>query len=153
MTPAAKTANKSLAGMQGYIHDAVIPLVNMLESAQASTLNPKDAAESAQQALKLIGNASAHFSTEQRQKATICLHRELTSLVDDEDTFKDAAPFLFGPYFQQKMKDHMEAIRNLKQFSSSCGRQKSFQKIHPIQSRGGENSRGRGHENSTIHSL
>ena len=64
MTPAVKTADKNLAGMQGLILDTAIPLVNMLESARAGTLNPKNTAESAQQALKLIGNAPAHFSTE-----------------------------------------------------------------------------------------
>jgi len=41
----------------------------MLESARADTLNPKDAAESAQQVLRLVGNASAHISTERYQKA------------------------------------------------------------------------------------
>ena len=147
MTPAAKTADKNLAGMQGLILDAAIPLVNMLESARAGTLNPKDAAESAQQALKLIGNASAHFSTERRRKASTCLNRELTSLVDDPETFKDAAPFLFGSSFQQKMKDHIEAIRNLKQSSSaSYGQRQSFRRGHPSQSRGGGNSRGRGYK-------
>jgi len=40
--------------MQGLILDAAIPLDNMLESARAGTLNLKDTAESAQQALKLI---------------------------------------------------------------------------------------------------
>jgi len=44
--------------MQGYVLDAAISLVNMLES---DTFNLKDAAESAQ-ALKLIGNGSAHLS-------------------------------------------------------------------------------------------
>ena len=55
--------------MQGLIYEAVIPLVNILESARVGTHNPKDAAE--QQDLKLIGNASAHFSTE-RCKAFMC---------------------------------------------------------------------------------
>ena len=48
MTPAAKTADKGLSGLQGLVLDAAVPLVNMLESARAGTLNTKDAAESAQ---------------------------------------------------------------------------------------------------------
>ena len=89
--------------MQSYVLDAAVPLVNMLESARAGTLNPKDAAESAQQALKLIGNASAHLSSERRRRrASTCLNKELSTLVEDEDTFKDAVPFLFGSSFQQK---------------------------------------------------
>jgi len=146
MTPAAKTADRGLSGLQGLVLDAAVPLVNMLESARAGTLNPKDAAESAQQALKLVGNASAHISTERRQRASQCLNKELLTLVEDESTFDDAAPFLFGSSFQQKMKDHMEALRNLKQASTSYGqgRQQSFRKGYPPKSQGGGNSRGRG---------
>ena len=131
--------------MQGYVLDAAVPLVNMLESARAGTLNPKDAAESAQQALKLIGNASAHLSSERRRRASTCLNKELSTLVEDEDTFKDAVPLLFGSSFQQKMKEHMEAIRNLKQSTSTpYGRGQPFRRGHPPQSRGGGSSRGRG---------
>ena len=147
MTPAAKTADKGLSGLQGLVLDAAVPLVNMLESARAGTLNTKDAAESAQQALKLIGNASAHISTERRQRASQCLNRELSTLVQDESTFDDAAPFLFRSSFHQKMKYHMEALRNLRQASTPFGqgRQQSFRKGYPPKSRGGGNSRGRGH--------
>jgi len=108
-------------------------------------LIPNDAAESAQQALKFIGNASAHLSAERRRKAATCLNNELSTLVDQEDTFLDASPFLFGSSFQQKMKEHMEAIRNLKQASTSYGHGQPFWKSHPSQSRGGGSSnRGRG---------
>jgi len=96
--------------VQGYVLDVAVPLVNILESARLGTLTPKDAAESAQQALKLIGNASAHLSAEHKWKVCTCLNKELSTLVE-EDTFKDAAPFLFGLSF---LKEHMEAIRNLK---------------------------------------
>jgi len=39
----------------------------MFESARMDTLNPKEA-ESSQYALKLVGNASAHLSTEKQCK-------------------------------------------------------------------------------------
>ena len=147
MPASAKTTDRGQAGMQGYVLDAAVPLVNILESARNGTLTPKDAAESAQQALKLIGNTSAHLSAERRRKAATCLNKELSTLVDQEDTFVEAAPFLFGPSFQQKMKEHMEAIRNLKQASTlyGHGHGQSFRKSHPSQSRGGGSSnRGRG---------
>ena len=51
MTPAAKTVDRNLAGLQGCVLDVAIPLVNMPESARTGTLNPKEAEESAQQAL------------------------------------------------------------------------------------------------------
>ena len=107
LTPVVKTADRGLAGLQGYVLDVASSLVNMLESARTGSLNPKDAAESAQQALKLIGNASGHISAERRRRATTCLKKELATLVADEETFKDAAPYLFGNSFQQRMKDHM----------------------------------------------
>ena len=44
MTPAAKTVDRSLAGLKGCVLDVAIPLVNMLESARTGTLNPKEAA-------------------------------------------------------------------------------------------------------------
>ena len=147
MTPGAKSADRGLAGLQGCVLDAAVPLVNMLESARSGTLNPKEAAESAQQALKLVGNASAHLSAERRRRAFQYLNKELSTLVEDESTFNDAVPFLFGSSFQQKMKDHMEALRNLKQSSSASygyGQQQPFRRSHPPQSRGGGNSRGRG---------
>jgi len=106
MTPTAKTANRGLAGLQGHVLDAAIPLVNILESARLGTLNPKEAAESAQQALKMVGNASAHTSTERCHRASQCLNKELSTLVEAESTFDNAAPFLFESSFQQKMKDH-----------------------------------------------
>ena len=146
MTPGAKSADRGLAGLQGCVLDAAVPLVNMLESARSGTLNPKEAAESAQQALKLVGNVSAHLSAETPQSSQY-LNKELSTLVEDESTFNDAVPFLFGSSFQQKMKDHMEALRNLKQSSSASygyGRQQPFRRSHPPQSRGGGNSRGRG---------
>ena len=93
MTPAAKTADRELAGLQGCVLDAAIPLVNMLESARSGTLNPKEAAESAQQTLELVGNASA----QRCRKASQCLSKELSTLLEKESTFNDAAPFLFGP--------------------------------------------------------
>ena len=42
--------------MQNYVLDVAIPMANMLESARMGNLTPKDAAESAQQALKFLGN-------------------------------------------------------------------------------------------------
>ena len=51
---------------------------------------------------------------ERRRKAPTHLNAELSTLVEDEDSFKDAAPLLFGRGFDQKAKDHVEAIKSLK---------------------------------------
>ena len=91
--PAAKTADRGLAGLQGCALDAAIPLVNKMESARmgtlrTGTLNPMEVAESAQQAVKLVSNALAHISTERHHKASQYLNRELSTLVR---TFSNAA--------------------------------------------------------------
>ena len=82
--------------------------IQTLESARKGTLNTKEAAESAQQALKLLGNASANISMDRRRKATQHLNAELTTLVDDEESFRDATPMLFGKNFDQRAKEHMK---------------------------------------------
>ena len=110
----AKDADRASTRIQTLVLDAACPLINMLESARKGTLNTKEAAGSAQQALKLLGNASANISRERKQKATQHLNPELATLVDDEESFKDAAPMLFGKTFDQRAKDHIDAIRSLK---------------------------------------
>ena len=77
---------------------------------------------------------------ERRRKASAHLNAELSTLVEDEDSFKDVAPLLFGRGFDQKAKDCMEAIKSLKKTVIPAGR--SFQRSHPPQSRGGGMSRG-----------
>ena len=86
----------------------------MLESARKGTLNSKEAADSAQQALRLLGNASANISMDRMCKATQHLNVELATPVDDEESFKDAAPILFGKTFNQRAKEHVEAVWSLK---------------------------------------
>lgn len=135
----AKDADRNLARLQTLVLDAAAPLLSTLEAARNGSLTSKDAAESAQLALKLLGNASANMSMERRRKATTHLNPELFTLIDDEDTFKDAAPLLFGKSFDQKARDHMEAIKSLKKSS-----QQSFQRSHPSSSRGGGTFKGRG---------
>ena len=60
----AKDVDRNMACLQSYVLDAACPLVNLLESACRGLLTTKDAAESAQQALKLLGHASASRSME-----------------------------------------------------------------------------------------
>ena len=70
MSVTEKLTDRGLTGMQGYVLDAAVPLVNILESAINGTLTPKDAAESAQQALKLIGNAFGSPVSRATQKSS-----------------------------------------------------------------------------------
>ena len=69
-------------------------------------LTLKDAAEMAQQALKLLENASATISVDRRQKTTHYLNWELSNLVKDQKTFTDTASLLFGKDFDKQAKEH-----------------------------------------------
>ena len=138
----AKDADRNLARLQTLVLDAAAPLINTLEAARVGSLTTREAAESAQLALKLLGNASANISIERRHKATTHLNPELSTLVQDEGSFKESAPLLFGKGFDQLAKEHIEAIKSLKKTTFQPNR--SFQRSHPPQSRGGGTSRGRG---------
>ena len=139
----AKDADRNLARIQTLVLDAAAPLLSTLEAARSGSLTPKGAAESAQLALKLLGNASANISTERRRKATTHLNPELGTLIEDEDNFREAAPFLFGKAFDQQAKDHIEAVKSLKKTTFTSTRQ-PFQRGHPSSTRGGGTFRGRG---------
>ena len=139
----AKDADRNLARIQTLVLDAAAPLLSTLETARSGSLTPKGAAESAQLALKLLGNASANISTERRRKAITHLNPELGTLIEDEDNFREAAPFLFGKAFDQQAKDHIEAVKSLKKTTFTSTRQ-PFQRGHPSSTRGGGTFRGRG---------
>ena len=55
-----------LACIQVWMLDAINPLVNLLELVRKGTLTPRDATESAQQALRLLGNGLATISMDRR---------------------------------------------------------------------------------------
>ena len=139
----AKEADRTLARLQTLVLDSAAPLISTLEAARKGSLTTRDATESAQLALKLLGNASANISMERRRKATTHLNPELSTLVEDEESFIDAAPLLFGKGFDQRARDHTEAIKSLKKATSFSGN-RFFQRGHPSQTRGGGSFRGRG---------
>ena len=122
----AKDANCASARIQTLVG---APLINILESARKGTLNTKEAAESAQQALKLLGNASANISMERKRNATQYLNTELVTMVDNEQSFKDAAPLLFRKTFDQRARDHIDTVKSLKKTSYYKGQ--PFQRHHP----------------------
>jgi len=115
----AKDADENLVRLQSKVLDVASPLVSLLESARRGTLIPKDAAETAQQALKLLGNASATISADRRQKATCYLNKELATLVKEPETFSDAAPLLFGKNFDKRAKEHMDTVRSFQRSITS----------------------------------
>ena len=136
----AKEADRSLARLQTLVLDAANPLVSVLESARKGLLTPKDAAEAAQQALQLLGNASANISVERRKKATRHLNQELLTIAEEEATFTDAAPMLFGKEFDKRAKEHLDTAKLLQPRSQPS---QSIRRGHPPTSRGGGSFRGK----------
>ena len=53
--------------------------------------------------LGLLGKSSAHQSKERRKNVLKDMNRDVMSLTEEEDQFKDAAPLLFGDRFEKKM--------------------------------------------------
>ena len=88
----AKDTDANLTRIQVQMLDAVNPLVNLLELACKRILTPRDATESAQQVLRLLENALGTISMDCRQEATRFQSKELCTLAQKEDTFRDAAP-------------------------------------------------------------
>ena len=81
----AKDADRCLARLQTLVLDAANPLVSVPESARKGLLTPKDAAEAAQQSLRLQGNASANTSGERRKKVARHLNWELLTIAEEEE--------------------------------------------------------------------
>ena len=74
--------------MQTLVLDTAAPLITMLEAARKGSLTLRDAAETVQLALKLLGNTSENISMEQCYKASTHVYAELLVLVEDDDFFK-----------------------------------------------------------------
>ena len=105
-----KQADASLAKLQTLVLDAVAPLVHMVNK---GTLSLEQAAEAANTAITLLGNASAHITKERRRKAITGLNRKVHPLAEEEDIFEEAAPLLLGQVFEAKMKAHLESLKCL----------------------------------------
>lgn len=114
LTKDVRDADSNAARLQALSLDAVAPLVFILEEAQKGSLTPQSAAEAAKAALMLVGNASAQMAKERRKKVTKDLNKDLITLAEDPEMFEEAAPLLFGASFE-KMKDHLESLKCLRQ--------------------------------------
>ena len=64
----------------------------------------------------LLENASAQMAKERWKKFTKDLNKDLMSMAEDPEMFKEAALLLFGTSFEKKMKDHLESLKCLRQY-------------------------------------
>lgn len=118
----AKTYDRYLSKMQQFSVDALGPLIWLNENLEGS---PK-AKEAVTSAIALMGNASAHLSTERRKSIMKHLNKDLRPLCDGK--FPDRGPYLFGDGFGARAKstaDNIKALKGIKpkpgHFSGSGG--------------------------------
>ena len=147
---ATKSRDKELAKQQSLLLDATAPLIHVMEEHELGTLTAESAINAVQYALRFIGNASLHLSRERRKNAISSMNRSLVDMADDDDSFREAAPALFGDGFSKRAKERSEELRCLSQVSSETkDKQQFFQKSRSstkpshTSSRGGFSNRGK----------
>ena len=84
-----------------------------------------------EEALRLLGNASAQLSTARRKRVLKTLNPEIQDLAGEQGHFKEAAPLLFGQGFEKTMKERAESLRILQKATKPPPhQQKFFQRGH-----------------------
>ena len=124
-----KSRGRQLSKGQALFLDATGPLVHVLEEAVRGTLTMESSVAACQQALRFLGNASAHINREHRRNATLDMNKGLADMADDDAIFRSAPPSLFGDGFSKKAKERSDELKCLSQASGSSSkpeRQNSF---------------------------
>ena len=101
VTKETKDVDANLERIQTLVLDAVAPLVHVVECARRGQLTNDT----------LIANASAQIAKERCKNALKDLNNDLLTLVEDDESFENVAPMLFGDGFEKTMKEHVGAMR------------------------------------------
>ena len=109
--PATKAVDKKLATIQSHVLDAHSPLSAILET-KADV--PEETVTAATDAIKLMGNANAQISHLRRTKVISQMNKALLPLVDEDSTFREVSPSLFGPEFAQKSKQLVDQVKAMR---------------------------------------
>ena len=117
--------DRELSRLQNFMLDTAGPLVAAFEELGKDEPDPDRVSAAIQQALLFLGNASAHFSQIRRTKILKCLNPKVQSLAKDMD-FSQSAPYLFGQGIEQKIKEHVDAVRMLKRTTNTEFKPKNF---------------------------
>ena len=89
------------------------------KGSDAGKLTPEQAYAAAQSALCLLGNANNHMVQERRKRVLMNVNHALKSMAEEENTFQQAAPMLFGKEFAKKATDRVEAVKAIKKITYS----------------------------------
>ena len=124
----AMKTDSYLSRLQRFWLDAVAPLAAILEGSDAGGLTPEQAYAAAQSALCLLGNANNYMAQERRKRVLMNVNPALKSMAEEENTFQQAGPMLFGEEFAKKATDRVEAVKAIKKitYSKPGEKRKSF---------------------------
>ena len=92
------------------------PLAALMEqvSHHSDEVSIEDVKAATLTATELIGNASAHISHLRREKLVSSINKSLLPLAQEDGAFLEVAPYLFGPDFSKRGKDHLDQVKSLK---------------------------------------
>ena len=122
--------DRELSYLQNFMLDTAGPLVAAFEELGKDELDPDRISAAIQHALLFLGNASARFSH-------ICCTKikwfnpKVQSLAKDMN-FSQSAPYLFGQGIEQKIKEHVDAVRMLKRTINTEFKPKNFFEGAPL---------------------
>ena len=145
-----KALDKELAKVQTFVLDAAGPLTQVLEAANSEEgLSTEVAIEAARAALMLVGNANARMSRQRRQRVLAEFNKSLQPMADKDEEFSSATPYLFGPDFAKRAKEHMDQVKSLqaaRKDPTGAGSSsfKAFFRQRPSGNRGGNHKFYRG---------
>ncbi len=90
-------------GQDPNVHaDAIAPLTAAAEHIQEFSM--EDMEEAINTTIRLLGNADARISRLRREKIIGSINKSLILLVQDENSYAEAAPELFGSGFAKRQK-------------------------------------------------
>ena len=113
----ASKADGYLLRLQQFWLDATAPLTAIIETAEEGKLTPELAMLAAQTALVLMGNAHQYMAQERRKQLLMNLNPALKSMANDEKSFKNAAPMLFGDEFAKLATERVDQLKAISKFS------------------------------------
>ena len=144
----ATKADSYLSRLQQFWLDMTAPLMAITETVEEGKLTAEMAVSATQMALVLMGNAHQHMAQERRKRLLMNLNPALKSMANDEKSFKNAAPILFGDEFVKLATERVDQLKAISKFLKPEQKSNCFFGYHPQNSsrggRGGGNKSGRG---------
>ena len=108
-----QTDNAELVRVHAFVLDPVAPLTNVLHCLDDEDYSIEDAWSDLTAALRLLGNASTQILHARRTNVIKAVNPDIQDLAGEDELYKNAALYLFGEGFEQRMKDQAESLKLL----------------------------------------